>query len=848
MDLKNKKLLFIAEKPDAMNKVKEVYNKEKSNLPYTMDFATLKGHFATNFQPMDYDAKYEIWKEEHLPIIVDEFQYKVKPERKADFDKINDMINTNNYDYIVCGTDPAREGNMIFYNTYNLFDKQPPILRFWLAALNPSSIKKALQPENIKDWNDKDNINLLHEGIAREYADWLLGMNLSRKVSLRIGSKQNIGRIITPLISIIADRELEIRNFSSSTSYKITALTDIKSDLEFTLYNKDDKNEPDKMFVAISEKEVVDMIDTLSNKGIVNSLTRTIKDDYAPKMYTTTSLLADIEATGILAKYKKLKKEGKVPTPKTASDKKGENVIFPFIQDLYETYGLITYPRTDSEYLTSDLAKELKVTADNTAKILDVEYDKEILSKLPTNKRYTDDTKVEDHTGIIPTEDISQLSNISEIHKDIYMLICKRFMAMLMPPAQVQTSTLILNNNDELFVARDNVFTKLSWQSLYNKEIKESNIPEISKGDNVIFESINKVEVVSKPPSRFTITSLTQAMEKPHKYVSNPSDKKILTESKGMGTAATRMNIIPKLFQNEYAEEKNGKIFANEKAIDLTRILRDAEVDCVSVGLTADWEEKLKQIRNDKYSLEEFKEEIVQFIMENLENAIKIEKLNYGSNIKKVGVCPVCQGPMLSSEKSKVYFCENNHYQKEDDDDSKENNTTKHNVMIPKEFFGAKINEEDLGLLLSGQETNILTFNKYDKETKTLKKETYQARLKAEYDEVEGRMKLTRILPEFDFALFGKCPMCQSDLFKKNGKYGEYVQCSDKSCDFKQGFKVAGKTLTEKQMRSLIDNKKTDVIKGFTSKAGNNFDAMLVIDDNGEVKMEFANKFEKKAD
>lgn len=631
------KTLVLAEKPSVAGDIARVLkcNKKENGYiegdKYIVTWAL--GHLVTIADPEDYDKKYKEWKLEDLPMLPKYSKLVVIKQSSKQFYTVKKQMERKDVDEIVIATDAGREGELVARWIIEKANISKPIKRLWISSVTDKAIKEGFN--NLKD--GKSYENLYQSAVARAEADWIVGINATRALTCRYNAQLSCGRVQTPTLNMIAKREEEIRNFKPKDYYGIVALTknlrliwqDEKSNSATTF----DKNRVDNIIKAISGKEakVIDV-----NK--VN------KKSYPPKLYDLTELQRDANRI-----YNFSAKE-----------------TLSIMQSLYERHKVLTYPRTDSRYISSDIVDTLKdrVKACNIGPYSKL-ASKVLEESIKGNKSFVDNSKVTDHHAIIPTEERVLLSELSDREKKIYDLVVKRFLSVLYPPFEYTQITVVAKIGDETFTARGKRIINEGWKEVYSYnyedeeyDIYEQKIPIINKGDILKVDSIEETRGKTQPPAPFNEGTLLSAMENPVKYMGRESKDLINTigEAGGIGTVATRADIIEKLF-NTFLIEKRGKdIFITSKGKQLLDLVPE---DLKSPALTALWEQKLTAISKGKLNRKTFINDMKEYTKDIIKDIKSSDKAYKHDNLVRIK-CPECGKYMLEvkTKKGKMYVCQ----------------------------------------------------------------------------------------------------------------------------------------------------------------------------------------------
>ncbi|MED3550848.1 DNA topoisomerase III [Cytobacillus praedii] len=633
------KSIVIAEKPSVARDIARVLNCNKKGNGYLEGDKYIVtwalGHLVTLADPESYDVKYKTWNLEDLPMLPERLKLTVIKQTGKQFQAVKSQLSRKDVNEIIVATDAGREGELVARWIIDKVKVSKPMKRLWISSVTDKAIKAGFA--NLKPGKAYDN--LYASAVARSEADWYIGLNATRALTTRFNAQLNCGRVQTPTVAIIAAREDEIRNFKAKTYYGIEAQT--TNNLKLTWQ---DAKGNSRSF----DKEKIDgIVKNLGSKNaIVTKMEKKPKKSYAPGLYDLTELQRD--ANKIFG----------------YSAKETLNIM----QKLYEQHKVLTYPRTDSRYISSDivgtLPERLKACGIGEFRSL---ANKILTKPIKASKSFVDDSKVSDHHAIIPTESYVNFSAFTDKERKIYELVVKRFLAVLFPAFEYEQLTLRAKIGEEYFAARGKTILSLGWKEVYENrfeddeaadDLMEQLLPRIDKGDALNVKLIAQTSGQTKPPARFNEATLLSAMENPAKYMET-EDKKLaetLKSTGGLGTVATRADIIDKLF-NSFLIEKRGKdIHITSKGKQLLDLVPE---ELKSPSLTAEWEQKLEAIAAGKLKKEVFIGEMKRYTKEIVAE-IKASNKKYKHDNISTKSCPDCGKPMLevNGKKGKMLVCQ----------------------------------------------------------------------------------------------------------------------------------------------------------------------------------------------
>ncbi|MDD6826108.1 MAG: DNA topoisomerase 3 [Oscillospiraceae bacterium] len=652
--------LVVCEKPSVARSIAAVLGASKKCTGYTEGngfvVSWCYGHLAGLMYPDDYCEEWKgKWDFSQLPMIPDMWKFKITDSGKEQFKILKKLMNDRNISEIVCATDADREGECIFRYVYMLSGSQKPVKRLWISSLEEEVIKKGFK--NLKPEHEYDSI--FHAGFCRARADWLVGMNASRLFSCRYGTNLNIGRVQTPTLALIVNRDKAVSEFVKQKYFTV----DINALPDFTLSSEriDSESEAENIAVKCNNKNAVVIKTEHKNKTTP-----------PPKLYDLTTLQRD--ANRILG-Y-------------------SAQQTLEYLQSLYEGK-LATYPRTNSQYISDDM----RDTALNVIeKITDV-FSEFTIVDTPDIGRCINNAKVEGHHAILPTENIASvnLSSLPEGQKNILILISARLICAVSPVHTYKTSCIYVSCENTVFTATGNTVTNNGWKSSYltminvlrckePEDTKEKNaiLPDVNDGH--IFNNIKsrKTEHFTSPPKSYTEETLLSAME--HAGQENYDEE---SEKKGLGTPATRAGIIETLVAKGYISRDKKKLISTEKGRQLVDSVPE---EILSARMTAEWEMKLQQIEKNIFSETDFMKDITEFVKRICELYSTKDTSCSANNC--LGICPVCGNEITSGKYG--FYCKG-----------------KCGMQIGK-VYGKVLSETNIKNLLSG---NTVTLNSNGKKT-----------------------------------------------------------------------------------------------------------------------------------
>lgn len=627
------KTLVLAEKPSVGRDIARVLQCHKSvnggleGNKYIVTWAL--GHLVTLADPEKYDKHYQKWDINDLPIIPEKMQLVVIGKTAKQYNAVKQLMNRNDVKDIIIATDAGREGELVARWIINKAHIKKPMQRLWISSVTDKAIKEGFK--NLK--NAREYEALYYSAYSRSIADWIVGINATRALTCKHNAQLACGRVQTPTLAMIAKREDEIRSFVPRDYYGIKA---ISNKITWTWQSiKKEKH-------LFDENKIDAIITNLQNQKLkIEKITTSAKKKYAPQLYDLTELQRDANKLyGFSAK-------------ETLST----------MQDLYEYHKVLTYPRTDSRYLTDDIVPTLKERLEaSRGGYYDHIIDKILKAPIKKQSHFVNNSKVSDHHAIIPTEQPAMLGSFSDKELKIYELVLKRFLAVLLPPYLYEQTTISAKVNQETFSASGKIETQIGWKEVYGRDEDNSDdqsLPPINQNQVFVINEITKTTGQTTPPSYFNEATLLSAMENPVHYM-NSSSKQLnstLVNTGGLGTVATRADIIEKLFNTFLIEKHGNDIHVTNKGKQLLQLVPQ---DLKEPELTAKWELELAKIAKRQQKSNNFINEIKEYTHSLIDEIASSDAKFKHDNIttKK---CPECNHFMLevNGKKGKMLVCSN---------------------------------------------------------------------------------------------------------------------------------------------------------------------------------------------
>lgn len=635
------KSLIIAEKPSVARDIARVLRCGKNlngaieGEKYVVTWGL--GHLVTLADPEDYDPKYKEWKMEDLPMLPDRFKLEVIKQTGKQYQAVKSQLHRGDVGEVIIATDAGREGELVARLILEKAGNKKLTKRLWISSVTDKAIKEGFS--KLKEGREYDN--LYDAAMCRAEADWLVGINATRALTCKYNAQLSCGRVQTPTLAIIAAREEEIRSFVPKPFFGITAKCQ-KPAVTFTW-----RDERSKSYRSFDRDRVEELLKRMKaeKEALVTEVKSTPKKADSPQLYDLTELQREANRRF------------------NYSAKETLNIM----QRLYENHKVLTYPRTDSRYLSSDIVSSIKERLEACG----VGPYRKLAGKLANKKieakpSFVDDKKVTDHHAIIPTEQFVQLDHMTVDERKIYDLVVRRFLAVLYPPFEYEQTELTVEIGGETLAARGKTVKALGWKEVYEsqeeedeeQEIKEQSLPSMKKGDRLTDLLLAVTEGKTKPPAPFNEATLLSAMENPVSYMGTKDRDmaKTLGETGGLGTVATRADIIEKLFSSFLLEKRGKDIFITSKAKQLLTLVPE---DLKKPELTARWEMRLSEIAEGKLKRGAFMKDIRMY-SQDLIHQIKAGEGSFNHDNLTNTKCPVCGKRMLAvkGKNSEMLVCQ----------------------------------------------------------------------------------------------------------------------------------------------------------------------------------------------
>lgn len=631
------KILVLAEKPSVGRELARVLGSSQrkegyiDGPKYTVTWAL--GHLVTLADPEKYGEQYKKWELETLPMLPKKMELVVIGQTSKQYSVVKNLLKTA--DSLVIATDAGREGELVARWILAKAGFKKPIKRLWISSQTDKAIKEGFA--NLKDGRDYEN--LYHSAQCRAEADWVVGINVTRALTCKYNAQLSAGRVQTPTLAMICDREREIKAFVPKDFFGVSIQTD-----GFKLTWGDKKTHNTRIADKATAESVLKKLQ--GGKVSIITLKKEHKREPAPLLYDLTELQRDANR-----KYSYTAKE-----------------TLNHMQKLYEVHKLLTYPRTDSRYISQDIVATLTerlraISIGNYAP-----FAKNILKNgVRPSKRFVDDTKVSDHHAIIPTEQYVDMSALSAEERRVYDLVVKRFLAVLGDDFIYESLKISADVNGESFSATGKTILDKGWKKVYDgaeiiddddepeAEEKSQVLPPLQQGLKLPLLAAKITTGKTKPPARYNEATLLSAMEHPGKFVESRELRTVLDDARGIGTPATRADIIEKLFLSSYVERRGKDIFPLSKGMQLVEIVPQ---DLKSAELTAKWEQQLTLISRGALQATKFNREMQEYATTLVQN-VKMSSTEYHHDNATRNRCPLCDKFLLeiNGKRGKMHVC-----------------------------------------------------------------------------------------------------------------------------------------------------------------------------------------------
>ncbi|UVW29393.1 DNA topoisomerase III [Massilia sp. H6] len=816
------KSLIIAEKPSVANDIaKTLGGFTKHDEYFESDEYVLSsavGHLLEIAVPEEFDVKRGKWSFTHLPMIPPYFALNPIAKTESRLKVLNKLIKRKDVTTLINACDAGREGELIFRLIAQNAKAKQPVKRLWLQSMTANAIREGFKQLR----TDEEMLPLADAARCRSEADWLIGINGTRAMTA-FNSKEGgfylttVGRVQTPTLSIVVEREEKIKKFVSRDFWEVRAefvcAAGVYEGRWLDQKFKKDENDPEKRAERLWSKLAADSIATAcrGKPGVVTEESKPTTS-MAPALFDLTSLQREANGRfGFSAKN-----------------------TLGLAQALYEKHKVLTYPRTDSRHLPEDYVQTVKDTMGALAETNNYnQFAKQVTKNgwVKPNKRIFDNTKISDHFAIIPTGVVPK--NLSEPEQKLYDLVTRRFLAVFFPPAEFLVTTRFTEVSGHQFKTEGKVMTNPGWLAVYGKESQTddkdgANLVPVQKGEKVQTEKVSANGLVTKPPARYSEATLLSAMEGAGKLLDSDELRDAMA-GKGLGTPATRAAIIEGLLNEKYLIREGRELIPTAKAAQLMTLLRGLGVnELTAPELTGEWEFKLSQMEKGKISRDEFMLEIQQMTQIIVKRAKEYSNDTIPGDYATLQTpCPNCGG--VVKENYRRFACTKCEFSMSKTPGSRQfeisevEDLLKNRTIGPLQGFRSKMGRPFAAILRIVRDEEIKNF-------------------KLEFD--FGQDQDDENAEGVDFTgqtALGPCPKCAAGVYEMGLAYVcEHSVAKPKTCDFRSGRVILQQEILPEQMAKLLVDGKTDLLPGFVSQRTRRaFKAFLVRGKDGKVSFEF---------
>ena len=812
------KKLIIAEKPSVASDIARVlggFVKQKDY--FESDEFVLSsaiGHLLELIVPEEYEVKRGKWSFDHLPVIPPRFDLSPIEKTTDRLKLLSKLIKRKDIDMLINACDAGREGELIFRYIVRHAGSKKPIKRLWLQSMTPSAIRDAFA--NLLD--DTEVQSLADAAVSRSEADWLVGINGTRVMTAFNSQeggfhKTTVGRVQTPTLAILVEREEAIKKFVVRDYWEVHATFQAENgvykgkwfDRGFSKRKDESDSRADRIWDHAKAEAIRDKC--VGRTGTVTEESKPSREN-CPLLYDLTSLQRDANSRfGFSAK-----------------------VTLGLAQALYEKHKVLTYPRTDSRALPEDYSVIVK---DTLQVLKGSRYDRfasQILESdwVKPNKRIFNNAKVSDHFAIIPTALIPK--KLNEAEEKLYDLVTKRFLAIFYPAAEFLITTRITCVEDEPFKTEGKVLVHAGWQAVYGKvesvhgQEEESVLVAVSPSETVLVQEVDIIAGKTRPPARYNESTLLSAMEGAGKFVED-EELRAAMSAKGLGTPATRAAIIEGLIYENYVERSGRELQPTAKAFSLVTLLRGLKIpELISPELTGDWEFKLRQIEQGQLKRDVFMEKIAAMTRHIVEQAKNHRDKTISGDFATLQVpCPGCGG--VIKETYKKFQCQQCDF------------------ALWKILAGRQFEAGEMETLISNREIGPLSGfrSKMGRAFNAIVRLTDDCEMKFDFgnesDQAQEKVDFSAQQP------LGRCPQCGHSVYEHKLLYVcEKSVETGPSCSFRTGKIILNRAIEAEQVVKLLQTGRTDLLAGFVSRKGRPFSAYLVVGSTGKIGFEFEQK------
>ncbi|HDR9404382.1 TPA: DNA topoisomerase III [Burkholderia multivorans] len=821
------KALIIAEKPSVANDIARAlggftkHDEYFESDEYVLSSAV--GHLLEIAAPEEYEVKRGKWSFAHLPVIPPHFDLNPIAKSESRLKVLTKLMKRKDVDRLINACDAGREGELIFRLIVQHAKAKQPVQRLWLQSMTPQAIRDGFAHLR----SDADMQPLADAARCRSEADWLVGINGTRAMTA-FNSKggggflTTVGRVQTPTLSIVVEREEKIRRFVPRDYWEVKAEFACAAgfyegkwfDPKFKRDEFDPEKRDSRLWSLPAAETIVaacrDQVGTVSEESKPST-------QLSPLLFDLTSLQREANSRfGFSAKN-----------------------TLGLAQALYEKHKVLTYPRTDARALPEDYIGTVKSTLEMLKESHNyLPHAKQVLDKgwVKPNKRIFDNSKISDHFAIIPT--LQAPKSLSEPEQKLYDMVVKRFLAVFFPAAEYRVTTRITEVAGHHFKTEGKVLVEPGWLQVYGRDAEgaDANLVQVQKDEKVKTDEIAAVALVTKPPARYSEATLLSAMEGAGKLVEDDELREAMA-AKGLGTPATRAAIIEGLLGEKYLVREGRELIPTAKAFQLMTLLRGLGVkELTAPELTGEWEYKLSQMERGNLGRDAFMQEIARMTQQIVKRAKEYDSDTIPGDYATLETpCPNCGGQV--KENYRRFAC------------------TKCDFSISKIPGSRQFEIAEVEELLQKKEIGPLSGfrSKMGRPFSAILKLTFDDEIKnykLEFDFGQDQGGDEGEAPDFSAQEpVGTCPKCKGRVFEHGMSYVcEHSVANPKTCDFRSGKVILQQEITREQMAKLLADGRTDLLPNFkSSRTGRNFKAYLVKQPDGKIGFEFEKKEPKAA-
>jgi DNA topoisomerase-3 len=808
------KTLVIAEKPSVAQDVVRALGKFEKNGDYFENesyvVSSAIGHLVELCMPGELDKKRGKWSFQNLPIIPEQFELKPIEKTESRFKLLKRLMKRDDIDLIINACDAGREGELIFRYLVKLAGIHKPLKRLWLQSMTLQSIKSAF--DRLR--TDAEMIPLAEAAVCRSESDWLVGINATRAMTAfnsKVGGFQltTVGRVQTPTLAILVEREVRIRSFEPRTYWELMADFDVQKGSyrgrwfdEHFAKEADEERKAERIWDRARAESILAKV--LGKEGDVTE-EKKATTQAPPLLYDLTSLQREANSRFGFSARRTLQ----------------------IAQQLYERHKVITYPRTDSRYLPEDYLGTANHVLSSLVDPTLAPHARKVLQNgwLKPTKRIFNNAKITDHNAIIPTDQVPR--NLDEAQTRVFDMVARRFVAVFHPPAQFEVTTRITRVEGEAFKTEGRIIKDPGWLAVYGRqatgEEQGDSLVDLVSGERALTRDVEIVECQTKPPPRFSEATLLSAMESAGKLVEDEELREAMA-ARGLGTPATRAAIIEGLVYDEYIGREGKELIATSKGISLITLLRGIGINLLSSPeLTGEWEYQLKLMEQGRLERSSFMAKIKDLAREIVHKAKNFESDRIeGSYLTIDARCPKC-GALHLKEDYRTYHCETCGFR------------------LYKNIASRQLSPEEISALVTDRKVGPLNGfrSKTGKPFSAILILNEENKPEFEFNN-NGSGDRVVIDPQ-QHPVVGKCQVCEGGQVYDTGAAYICENVAKGSCSFKVNKTILQCEIPPDQMRKMLLEGKSDLLKRFISKKGRPFDAVLTLQ-KGKIGWEFVKR------